>query len=283
MEIQRVGVVGCGVMGSGIIEVVARNGFEVVALEADQDTLDRGLATLARSTDKAVARRKMTAEERDALVGRVQGTTDPAGLADVQLVLEAASEDETVKLELFRTLDAVVPAGVMLATNTSSIPIVELARATGRPDRVVGMHFFNPPTIMQLLEIVRGLTTSDETVAEARAFAEVLGKTTVLSKDRAGFIVNWLLMPYLNSAVRMLEEGFATREDIDQAVVLGLAHPMGPLRLLDLVGLDTAVAISEVLYNEFKDPLYAPPPLLRRMVTAGYLGRKSGRGFYEYA
>lgn len=283
MEIQRVGVVGCGVMGSGIIEVVARNGFEVVALEADQDTLDRGLATLARSTDKAVARRKMTAEERDALVGRVQGITDPAGLADVQLVLEAASEDETVKLELFRTLDAVVPAGVMLATNTSSIPIVELARATGRPDRVVGMHFFNPPTIMQLLEIVRGLTTSDETVAEARAFAEVLGKTTVLSKDRAGFIVNWLLMPYLNSAVRMLEEGFATREDIDQAVVLGLAHPMGPLRLLDLVGLDTAVAISEVLYNEFKDPLYAPPPLLRRMVTAGYLGRKSGRGFYEYA
>jgi 3-hydroxybutyryl-CoA dehydrogenase len=179
-------------------------------------------------------------------------------------------------------LDEIVGEGVVLATNTSSIPIAELAVATSRPERVVGTHFFNPPPVMKLLEVVRGLQTSDETVAIARDFGESIGKTVVLSKDRAGFIVNWLLMPYLNSAVRMLEEGFATREDIDQAVVLGLAHPMGPLQLLDLIGLDTALHISNVLFDEFKDPLYAPPPLLKRMVTAGRLGRKTGHGFYEY-
>ena len=280
--IQRAGVVGCGVMGSGIVEVLARAGLEVTVVEVAEEALERGRAAIERSTRKAVARSKLTQEEGTALLARISTSMDLSDLADAEVVIEAATEDRDLKLELFRRLDAVAAPGVMLATNTSSIPIVEVALATARPDRVVGMHFFNPPPVMRLLEVVRGLTTSDETVEEARAFAEALGKTPVVSKDRAGFIVNWLLMPYLNSAVRMLEEGFATREDIDQAVVLGLAHPMGPLQLLDLIGLDTAVYISDVLFGEFKDRLYAPPPLLKRMVAAGYLGRKSGRGFYEY-
>ena len=279
---EHAGVVGCGVMGSGIVEVLARSGLQVTVIEVQEAALERGMAALDRSARKAVARNKLTEDERDALLSRVHGSMDLEALAGCEVVIEAASEDRDTKLELFRKLDEIAAPGVMLATNTSSIPIVEIALATSRPDRVVGMHFFNPPPVMKLLEIVRGLTTSDETVAEARALAEALGKTAVVSKDRAGFIVNWLLMPYLNSAVRMLEEGFATRDDIDNAVRLGLAHPMGPLQLLDLVGLDTAVYISGVLFDEFKDRLYAPPPLLKRMVAAGHLGRKSGKGFYDY-
>jgi 3-hydroxybutyryl-CoA dehydrogenase len=269
-------------MGSGIVEVLARAGLEVTVVEVVEEALERGMAALDRSARKAVARGKLTEEERDALLARVNGSMELSALSGCDVIIEAASEDRDTKLELFRRLDEVAAPGVMLATNTSSIPIVEIALATSRPDRVVGMHFFNPPPVMKLLEIVRGLTTSDETVEEARTLAESLGKTAVVSKDRAGFIVNWLLMPYLNSAVRMLEEGFATRDDIDQAVVLGLAHPMGPLKLLDLIGLDTAVYISGVLFDEFKDRLYAPPPLLKRMVAAGQLGRKSGKGFYDY-
>lgn len=282
MDIEHVGIVGCGLMGSGIVEVVARSNLQVTVVEVDEARLEEGIARVERSTERAVSRGKLDPAAREALLARVHGATDLAALADCDIIIEAASESIDTKIAIFRRLDQVVPHDVVLCTNTSSIPIAELAVATGRPDRVIGTHFFNPPPVMKLLEIVRGLQTSDETVATARAMGELLGKTVVLSKDRAGFIVNWLLMPYLNSAVRMLEEGFASREDIDQAVVLGLAHPMGPLQLLDLIGLDTALHISEVLFDEFKDPLYAPPPLLKRMVTAGYLGRKTSRGFYDY-
>jgi len=281
-SVKKVGVVGCGIMGSGIVEVVARSGIAVTVVEISDDALERGIARVGASARKAVDRGKMTEEARDAMLGLIEGSTEVEAISDVDLVIEAASEDKEVKLALFRHLDAVTRPDVVLASNTSSIPIVEIGGVTQRPDKVVGMHFFNPPAIMRLLEIVRGLLTSDETVDLVRGFGERVGKTTVLSKDRAGFIVNWLLMPYLNSAVRMLDEGFATREDIDNAVVLGLAHPMGPLALLDLIGLDTALYISYVLYDEFKDKLYAPPPLLKRMVVAGQFGRKTGKGFYDY-
>ncbi len=281
-EVGKVGVVGCGIMGSGIVEVMARSGIGVTVVEVSDLALGRGIEAVERSTARAAERGKLSEEDRAALLGRIEGSTDIAALVDSDLVIEAASEDVDTKLGLFKRLDEITRPDVVLATNTSSIPIVEIAGVTKRPDKVVGMHFFNPPPIMKLLEVVRGLTTSDETVEFARSFGARVGKSSVLSKDRAGFIVNWLLMPYLNSAVRMLEEDFATREDIDQAVVMGLAHPMGPLALLDLIGLDTSLYISEVLYEEFKDRLYAPPTLLKRMVAAGYLGRKSGRGFYEY-
>ncbi|MEX0990877.1 MAG: 3-hydroxybutyryl-CoA dehydrogenase [Actinomycetota bacterium] len=281
-EITRVGVVGCGLMGSGIVEVVARSGIDVTVVEVSEEALAAGLARLEASTQRAVDREKLSSEDRELLLARVQGVADLGALAEVDVVIEAASEDLRIKAEIFRAADEVTGPDVVLATNTSSIPIAELAVSTSRPEKVVGTHFFNPPTVMKLLEVVQGLMTSDETVDLVRGLGVRIGKNVVLSKDRAGFIVNWLLMPYLNSAVRMLEEGFATREDIDEAVVLGLAHPMGPLQLLDLIGLDTALHISNVLFDEFKDPLYAPPPLLKRMVTAGRLGRKTGRGFYEY-
>lgn len=281
-DVKKVGVVGCGIMGSGIVEVVVRTGVEVVYVEADDELVARGRAAIERSTAKAVERNKMSADDREALLGRVSGMTDIAGLADSDLVIEAATEDLHAKLAVFRKLDEITRPDVILASNTSSIPIAELAAATNRPDKVVGMHFFNPPPVMKLLELTPAITTSEETLAFARAYGEHLGKTCVLAKDRAGFIVNMLLTPYLNAAVKMVDEGFATREDIDTAITLGLGHPMGPLTLLDLVGLDTVLHVAEVLHEEFKEPVYAPPPLLKRMVTAGHLGRKTGKGFYEY-
>ena len=281
-EVKKVGVVGAGIMGSGIVEVCAKAGLDVVFVEADQGARDRGQAAVERSMSKAVERGKLDNESRDQALSRITGSTAIEDLAGVDLVIEAVTEDLPVKLDVFRRVDALVGEDVILATNTSSLPIAELAAVTRRPERVVGMHFFNPPPVMKLLEIIRALTTSDETVDFARAFGDRVGKTTVLAKDRAGFIVNFLLVPYLNAAVRMYDEGFATREDIDAAIQLGLSHPMGPLTLLDLIGLDTALHVSEVLYDEFKDPLYAAPTLLKRMVSAGYLGRKSGRGFYQY-
>ena len=240
------------------------------------------LKSIERSAGKAVERGKLSQEDQGALLDRITGTTDVSAVSDADIVIEAATEDLATKLQIFSRLEEVTRKEVVLATNTSSLPIAELAAATDRPDKIIGMHFFNPPPIMKLLELVRGLQTSDETLEFAQAYGERLGKNTVLSKDRAGFIVNFLLVPYLNSAVGMLEHGFATREDIDTAVTLGLGHPMGPLTLLDLVGLDTALSISNVLYDEFKDPLYAAPTLLKRMVAAGFLGRKSGKGFYDY-
>jgi 3-hydroxybutyryl-CoA dehydrogenase len=280
-DVTRVAVIGCGVMGSGIAEVCARGGLDVVVLEASDDLVSAGRARIERSMTAAVERGRLDAGDRDAALGRIRTTTLVDDLAGGDLVLEAATEDPAIKRQLFADLDGVMRADVVFGSNTSSIPIVDLGAATGRADRVVGMHWFNPVPVMGLVEIVQAVTTSDETVAFARAFGERLGKTTVLSRDRAGFIVNTLLIPYLNDAIRMLEERFATPEDIDTAVHLGLNHPMGPLRLADLIGLDTCLNIAEVLYEEYRDPKFAPPPLLRRMVTAGLLGRKSGRGFYD--
>jgi 3-hydroxybutyryl-CoA dehydrogenase len=281
-DVRVLGVVGSGLMGSGIVEVAARAGQRVVYLEASDELVESGRRRIETSMARAVERGKLDAKVSEETLARVSGTTDPNDLADVDLVIEAATEDADTKRTVFRRLDEVVRPEVVLASNTSSIPIVDLGAATKRADRVIGMHFFNPVPVMGLIEIVKAITTSDETVEFAREYGAALGKTTVLSRDRAGFIVNTLLIPYLNDAVRMLEEGFASREDIDAAIDLGLNHPMGPLRLADLIGLDTCAQIGDVLYEEFKDARFAPPPLLRRMVAARQLGRKSGRGFYEY-
>jgi 3-hydroxybutyryl-CoA dehydrogenase len=281
-DVLTVGVVGCGLMGSGIAEVAARAGQDVVVLEASEELLQRGRARIESSMGKAVERGRLSADERAAVMGRIRGTTEVEDLAGADLVIEAATEDHATKVGMFRRLDEITKPEVILASNTSSIPIADLGAATSRPDKVLGMHFFNPVPAMSLIELVRAITTSEDTMAFGRAYGVVLGKTTVESRDRAGFIVNALLIPYLNGAVRMLEDGFATREDIDTAVHLGLNHPMGPLQLIDLIGLDTHLFIADVLFEEFKEPTYAPPPLLRRMVTAGRLGRKVGHGFYDY-
>jgi len=281
-DVRTVGVIGCGLMGSGISEVVARAGQTAVVLEATDELVERGRQRIETSTLRAVERGRLDAEQRTAVLGRISLTTDVQDLADVDLVIEAATEDHDTKVGMFRRLDEVTKPEVILASNTSSIPIADLGAATSRPDKVLGMHFFNPVPVMGLIELVRAISSSDDTMAFGRAYGVVLGKTTVESRDRAGFIVNALLIPYLNGAIRMLEDGFATREDIDTAVHLGLNHPMGPLQLIDLIGLDTHLFIANVLFEEFKEPTFAPPPLLRRMVTAGRLGRKVGRGFYDY-
>jgi len=282
-DVRKVGVVGCGIMGSGIVEVCAKAGMDVLFVEVDEERAERGRQSIERSLAKAVERGKLDEPARDEALGRINSSTKLDDLADSDLIVEAVTEDLESKLDVFRRLDELTRPEVLLATNTSSMPIVDLAAVTKRPDKVLGMHFFNPPPVMKLLELVRCLTTSDESVALARAVAERLGKTPILAKDRAGFIVNMLLVPYLNSAIRMLDEGFATKEDIDTGVTLGLGHPMGPLTLADLIGLDTMLHVSNVLYDEFKDPIYSPPTLLKRMVSAGFLGRKSGKGFYEYS
>jgi 3-hydroxybutyryl-CoA dehydrogenase len=281
-DVRTVGVIGCGLMGSGISEVVARAGQTAVVLETSDELVERGRRRIETSTLRSVERGTLDAQERAAVLGRISMTTNVRDLADVDLVIEAATEDHDTKVGMFRRLDEVTRPEVILASNTSSIPIGDLGAATSRPDRVLGMHFFNPVPVMGLIELVRAISSSDDTMAFGRAYGVVLGKTTVESRDRAGFIVNALLIPYLNGAIRMLEDGFATREDIDTAIHLGLNHPMGPLRLIDLIGLDTHLFIADVLFEEFKEPTFAPPPLLRRMVTAGRLGRKAGRGFYDY-
>jgi 3-hydroxybutyryl-CoA dehydrogenase len=282
-DIKKVGVIGCGIMGSGIVEVCAKAGAEVTYVEISDEKVERGRSAIEKSLGKAVDRGKIEAAERDEALGRISGSTELEDLGESDLVIEAATENLDIKLDIFRMLDKIAPDDIVLATNTSSLPIVQMATATSRPDKVVGMHFFNPPPVMKLLELIRALTTSDETMEFARGMGERLGKTTVVAKDRAGFIVNYLLTYYLNSAIRMLEEEFATKEDIDTAVKLGLSHPMGPFELLDLIGLDTMMAVAEVLYDEFKDPDVSPPPMARRMVHAGYLGRKTGKGFYDYS
>ena len=283
MAIERLGIVGSGIMGSGIAEVAAKAGTTVVLRSRKQETADAMVAALEKSLAKQVSRGKLEQADADAVQGRVSATADLEALADCDLVLESVVEDLDVKKQLFVELDRVVNDGAILATNTSTLPVVELAVETGRPERVVGVHFFNPAPAMSLVEIVRTLLSSDETVAEAVAFAEACGKGPVVVEDRAGFIVNALLFPYLNNAVRMLENRTASRDDIDAAMKGGCGFPMGPLALLDLVGLDTSVAILDALYTEFRDPNYAAVPLLRRMLAAGQLGRKSGLGFYDYA
>jgi 3-hydroxybutyryl-CoA dehydrogenase len=281
--IERVGVVGCGLMGSGIAEVCARAGLDVIVREVDNDALARGRARIESSLGRAVDRDKVSADSAETALSRIRFTTDVGDLADRQLVIEAVTESEAVKLEVFSLLDKVVDDGAILASNTSSIPIMKLAMATERPEQVVGLHFFSPVPVLTLVELVVTLLTSEGVSQAAQTFAEdVLGKRVIRSKDRSGFIVNALLIPYLISAIRMLETGFATAEDIDTGMVLGCNHPMGPLALADFIGLDTTMAAAQSLYDEFKEPLYAPPPLLSRMVDAGLLGRKSGRGFYPY-
>ena len=285
MDVERVGVVGCGLMGSGIAEVCARAGLDVVVREVDEDTLAAGRQRIDGSLARAVRSGKLDEEARRLALDHIRFSTDLADMADRQLVVEAVIEAEDTKVGVFAALDKIVEdAEAILASNTSSIPIMKLAMATRRPEQVVGIHFFNPVPVLRLVELVTSLLTSGETADRAEAFAEqALDKRVIRSQDRAGFIVNALLIPYLLSAIRMMESGFATADDIDQGMVLGCAHPMGPLALTDLIGLDTTMAVAESLYEEFKEPLYAPPPLLSRMVEAGLLGRKTGRGFYDYA
>ncbi len=280
----RVGVVGCGLMGSGIAEVAARSGRDVTVVESDAVAAERGLARIEASLATAVSRGKMSEDERDTALARIEVTHDADALADRELVIEAVVEDEAAKVAVFERVDKIVVSDdAVLASNTSSIPIMKLAMATRRPEAVVGLHFFNPVPVLKLVELVPSLLTSEGTIERSERFAvEALGKRVIRSQDRAGFVVNSLLIPYLLSAIRMLESGFATAEDIDAGMVEGCAHPMGPLHLTDLIGLDTTMAVAESLYEEFKEPLYAPPPLLSRMVDAGLLGRKTGRGFYEY-
>ena len=283
MVVERVGIVGSGIMGSGVAEVAARAGMSVVLRSRKQESADAMVAGLERSLAKQVERGKLDESEARAVGARVRATADLEALADCDLVVESIVEDLETKKQLFMELDRLVKDGAILATNTSTLPVVEIAIVTNRPERVCGIHFFNPAPAMSLVEVVRTLLSSEETIAEATAFAEACGKSPVVVEDRAGFVVNGLLFPYLNNAVRMLENRTASRDDIDAAMKGGCNFPMGPLALLDLVGLDTSLAILDALYTEFRDPNYAAVPLLRRMVAAGHLGRKSGRGFYEYA
>lgn len=284
-DITRVGVLGCGLMGAGIAEVCARGGVDVVVREVDTTALAAGRTRVENSLGRALKSGKITQEEFDAVRGRLAYTTELGDLAECDLVIEAVVENLEIKTALFSELDRIVRRpDAILASNTSSIPIVQIARATTRPAQVVGLHFFNPAPVQRLVEVVESVLTDPATVSRARAFAtDVLGKTTIVAPDRSGFVVNALLVPYLLSAIRMVEAGHATAEDIDTGMTLGCAHPMGPLRLSDLIGLDTLKAIADSLYEEFKEPRYAPPPLLCRMVEAGFLGRKSGRGFYDYS
>jgi 3-hydroxybutyryl-CoA dehydrogenase len=282
MTVKRVGIVGSGIMGSGVAECAAKNGHEVVLRSRRQETADAMVAGLEKSLAKQVERGKLSEEDRTGVLSRVTGTSDLGELANCDLVLESIVEDLAAKKHLFTELDRICPEHTILATNTSTLPVIEMAMNTGRPEKVCGIHFFNPAPMMSLVEVVRPLTASDETIAEARAFAEACGKTPVEVKDQAGFIVNALLFPYLNNAAKLFDAGVATRDDIDAAMKGGCNFPMGPLELLDLVGLDTSLAILEALYEEFKDPNYAAAPVLRRMVSAERLGRKTGLGFYEY-
>jgi 3-hydroxybutyryl-CoA dehydrogenase len=283
MSITRLGIVGSGIMGSGIAEVAAKSGVEVVLRSRQQASADAMVAGLERSLAKQVDRGKLDEGDAKEVAARVSSTDDLHDLHDCDLVLESVVEDLDVKRELFTRLDDIVKPEAILATNTSTLPVVEMAVATERPEQVVGIHFFNPAPMMSLVEVVAPITANDATVAAAKEFATACGKDPVEVKDRAGFIVNALLFPYLNNAVRMLEAGTATRDDIDTAMKGGCNFPMGPLALLDLVGLDTSLSILDALYDEFRDPNYAAMPLLRRMVAAGHLGRKSGSGFFDYA
>lgn len=282
--IERVGVIGAGLMGSGIAEVAAKSGSNVLVWEAKQEYADAGKARIEKSLAKAVERGKLSAEDKDATLGRLTFTTELKDFADRQLVVEAIIEDEKVKKDVFAQLDAIVEDDkAALCSNTSSLPIQTIASATKKPGRVLGLHFFNPVPVMPLVEVIPALTTDEEIAQRAEKWAtEVLGKTAIRAKDRSGFVVNFLLVPYMLSAIRMVEQGLATAEDIDTGMKLGAGHPMGPLTLADMVGLDTCAFIADVMYQEYGEPTYACPPLLRRMVQAGHTGRKSGQGFYTY-
>ncbi|OBG97732.1 3-hydroxybutyryl-CoA dehydrogenase [Mycobacterium sp. E136] len=284
MRIERVGVVGAGQMGSGIAEVSAKSGANVVVYEPSEELVEAGRKRITGSLERAASKGKLSEADRDATLARLSYTTNLSDLADRQLVIEAVVEDEAVKGKIFAQLDEIITdPDAVLASNTSSIPIMKIAAATKNPSRVLGLHFFNPVPVLPLVELVNTLVTSDGALARVEQFAgEVLGKQVVRCSDRSGFVVNALLVPYLLSAIRMVESGVATVEDVDKAIVAGLSHPMGPLRLSDLIGLDTMKLIADSMFTELKDPHYAPPPLLLRMVEAGQLGKKSGQGFYSY-
>lgn len=282
MAIKKVGVVGCGVMGSGIAQVTAQAGYQVVVSELTDDLLKKGLAAITSSLAKGVEKAKITQQDKDAALARIKGTTSTKDFADCDLVIEAVTENLDLKKKVFAELDKICPRHAVLATNTSCLSIIDMAMVTTRPDKVLGLHFSNPAPLMRLLEVIKTIATSDETLETGKDFSKSIGKTIVVAKDAPGFIVNRLMVPQVLNAIRMFESGVATREDIDTAVNLGLNHPMGPLALADLVGLDTLLFIANGIYEEFRDPQFVAPTLLTKMVKAGWLGRKSGKGFYDY-
>ena len=282
-EIRTVGVCGAGLMGSGIAQTCATAGFDVVLMEVAQTPLDRGIRAIAKSLDKFVEKGRLSQAERDAAAARIHPTTDVAGMKDCDLIVEAIVENVATKTALFQRLDELLAPHAILCTNTSSLCVIELAAKTKRPDKVAGLHFFNPVPIMKLVEVVKTIATTQPTIDALFAFAKRLGKEPILAQDTPGFVVNRLLVPYLLYAIRLLEGGLATKEDIDKGMKLGCGYPMGPFELLDFVGLDTTYYIAEIMFDEFKDPMMAAPPLLKRMVLAGRHGRKSGQGFYDYA
>jgi 3-hydroxybutyryl-CoA dehydrogenase len=282
-EISKVGVLGCGLMGHGITQVAAQAGYDVVVREVDDATLAKGIGKIEKQLARAVERGKLSQEDADAVRGRIQGTTSYADLADCDLVIEAITENLGLKLEMWREVDAVAKPEAFFATNTSSLAVIDQAASTSRPDRFVGLHFFNPAQVMKLVEVVRGVTTSDEAFAVGVAFTQAAGKLGIPTKDKAGFIVNRLLVPYMLDAMRAYEEGVGSVSEIDEAMKAGAAHPMGPLTLADFVGLDTIGAICDVLFDEFRERRFAQPPTLRKMLSAGWYGKKSGMGFYDYS
>jgi 3-hydroxybutyryl-CoA dehydrogenase len=282
MEIKQVGVIGCGQMGSGITQVSAQSGYQVIVSEINEELLNKGLTSINSSLTKSVEKERISQQDKDSTLSRIKGTTDMNAFSECDLVIEAAIENLDLKKKIFAELDKICPKHAILATNTSCLSIIDIAMATTRPDKVLGLHFFNPPPAMKLLEVVKTIVTSDETIEIGKNFGKSLGKTTIVAKDAPAFIVNRLMVPQVLNAIRMLEAGVATKEDIDTGVTLGLNHPLGPLGLADFVGLDTLYFIANSIYAEFKDPQFAPPILLAKMVTAGWLGRKTGKGFYEY-
>jgi 3-hydroxybutyryl-CoA dehydrogenase len=283
MEISKVGVLGCGLMGHGITQIAAQAGYDVVVREVDQERLDKGIGKIEKQLGRAVEKGRMEQGDADAVRGRIQGTLDYADLGDSDLVVEAITEDLQRKVDMWRELDGIVKDGAVLATNTSSLSVIDQAAATKRPDRFIGLHFFNPAQVMPLLEVVQTVTTDEESLKTGFEFGEKLGKTTVHAKDKTGFVVNRLLVPYMLDAIRAYEEGVGTIEQIDAAMKAGANHPMGPFTLLDFVGLDTTKAIADIMFDEYRERRFAAPPTLRKMVAAGFYGTKSGRGFYDYS
>jgi 3-hydroxybutyryl-CoA dehydrogenase len=283
MSIQKVGVLGCGLMGSGIAQVCAQAGFETVVREVEQKFIDKGFGAIEKNLARAVDKGKISQEDKDGTLSKIKGTLELEDLKDCDLIIEAIIENLDLKNEIFSTLDKLCPDETILASNTSSLTVMSMAAATQRPDRFCGLHFFNPVPIMKLVEVVKTVATSKETIDTCYEFCKKIGKIAILAKDNSGFIVNLLLIPYLLDAIRVLEEGVGSIVDIDTGIKLGLNHPMGPLTLLDFVGIDTTYNIANIMFEEYREKRYAPPPLLKKMVLAGYYGRKSGRGFYDYS
>ena len=282
MEIRKVGVVGCGAMGSGIAQVCAQSGYQVVVSEVKDELLNKGLASINSFLTKSVEKGKVSQADKDATLARIKGTTNTRDFSDCDLVIEAAIEDMDVKQKIFAELDKICPKDAILATNTSTLSVIKIASVTTRPDKFLGLHFFNPVPLMRLLEVVKTIATSDETIEIGKSFGKSIGKAVVVAPDTPGFIVNRVGIAFWIEVIRMLEEGIATKEDIDTAITLGLGHPMGPFALRDLVGLDVSLQVATAMYEATKDPKYAPPTLLKNMVATGWLGRKTGKGFYQY-